>query len=305
MHGHLQLALCMAARWQKVLGAAFEAVFLCGDVGTFTSEAQLDSATRRHAKANPCELEFLYQWSVQPQSPWLKQIFQSVEEGGLGLCCPVVMVHGNHEGFSHLEKLAPGPIPQVPLPISALPTVDTGSHIRYLPSGWRCSTISERVVAGIGGIERGQRHADYHPMAYLDEEAIFHLLDAALSDILITHQGPSALQGESGSPTLDVLLEAEIARVWFHGHSIPNREIVSAGPNSATLVVPLGDVAFSEKGQDMDAPGEEGWASITFANALKLPNVRRERPAFWRDYRWKKWRRLPDGQLFCPDLAVL
>ena len=36
VHGHLQLALCVLARWQHVLGAKFEAVLLCGDVGTFT-----------------------------------------------------------------------------------------------------------------------------------------------------------------------------------------------------------------------------------------------------------------------------
>ena len=62
VHGHLQLALCMAAQWQKELDINFEAVLLCGDVGTFTEDIQLDSTTRRHAKCNPCELEFLYQW---------------------------------------------------------------------------------------------------------------------------------------------------------------------------------------------------------------------------------------------------
>ena len=70
-HGHLQLGLCMAARWQLELGVVFDGVFLCGDVGTFTAEEQLDNATRRHGKANPCELEFLYQWSADPQPRWL------------------------------------------------------------------------------------------------------------------------------------------------------------------------------------------------------------------------------------------
>jgi hypothetical protein len=66
VHGHLQLSLCMVARWQKELGFVFDAVFLCGDVGTFTEESQLDSATRSHAKDNPCELEFLKQWATVP-----------------------------------------------------------------------------------------------------------------------------------------------------------------------------------------------------------------------------------------------
>ena len=51
----------------------FEAVFLCGDVGTFTEDCQLDNATRRHARTNPCELEFLTQWAAEPPAPWLGQ----------------------------------------------------------------------------------------------------------------------------------------------------------------------------------------------------------------------------------------
>src|SRR4051812_38312402 len=104
-HGHLQLALCALARWQRELGRAFEAVFLCGDVGAFTADAQLDSTTRRHGKTNPCELEFLTQWATQPPAPWLRFLFTPEEEGGLGLLCPIVMVSGNHEGLAHLEQI--------------------------------------------------------------------------------------------------------------------------------------------------------------------------------------------------------
>ena len=52
-HGHLQLALCVLARWQIELGAAFDAVLLCGDVGSFTDDEELDNATRAHAGRNP------------------------------------------------------------------------------------------------------------------------------------------------------------------------------------------------------------------------------------------------------------
>ena len=55
-HGHLQLALCVLARWQEHLGQDFEAVFLCGDVGTFTETSPPDSATHDHARRNPCEI---------------------------------------------------------------------------------------------------------------------------------------------------------------------------------------------------------------------------------------------------------
>jgi hypothetical protein len=297
-HGHLQLGLCVAARWQRELGVAFEAVFLCGDVGTFTSEEQLDSTTRRHGKANPCELEFLYQWSADPQPGWLSKIFEATEAGGLGLSCPVIMVHGNHEGFAHLETLTPPRIPDEVVEVAALPAVDTGRRIRYLPSGWRCRARSGLVVAGVGGIEAGQRYADYHKMAYVDQSAVAHLLEKPPSDVLITHQGPSGLQGEKGSDTLQLLLDAGSARTWFHGHSIPHPEIGRFGPG-ATLVVPLEDIAFPSKGPAGDDPREDGWA-VLYGGGTE---VRRERPDFWREYRKRKWRAVDEWRLVCPDLA--
>ena len=140
VHGHLQLALCMAARWQTHLNLRFDAVFLCGDVGTFTDYSQLDNATLRHAKANPCELEFLQQWATHPPAPWLEHV---------------------------------------------------------------------------GGMEAGQRWAKYHPMAYIDDAAVEYLISVKV-EVLLTHQGPSSVQGDHGSDTLQMLLDAGVARVWFH-----------------------------------------------------------------------------------------
>jgi hypothetical protein len=295
-HGHLQLGLCTAARWQRELGVAFEAVFLAGDIGSFTEDSQLDSATRRHAKTNPCELEFLYQWAVDPQPPWLEPIFLPQESGGLGLTCPVVMVHGNHEGFAHLETLFPRSLPAEPVEINQLPTVDPGDWIRYLLSGWKCRTRSGRVVAGVGGIEAGQRAAKYHPLAYLDERAIGALLGSSPVDVLVTHQGPAQVQFGHGSPSLDPLLECGLARHWFHGHSTPQLDISTVGRSS---VVPLCDIAFSSRGAATGDPGDHGWSYLKFGTN----EVVRERPAFWREYRRRKWTEVPGGQLVCPDLA--
>jgi hypothetical protein len=86
VHGHIQLGLCVAARWQRELAVTLDAVFFCGDVGTFTSADQLDSTTRRHAKANPCELEFLYQWAAGGEPRWLGKIFETPEGGAWGCC---------------------------------------------------------------------------------------------------------------------------------------------------------------------------------------------------------------------------
>src|SRR4051812_45764585 len=198
VHGHLQLALCMLARWQDELNVRFEAVFLCGDVGTFTEETQLDSATRSHAKDNPCELEFLRQWATWPQARWLEHIFLPE---GLGLCCPLVMVHGNHEGFAHLETIFPRRRrPAEPVPVDDLRGVDTREFIKYLPSGWRAVTPSGLVVGGLGGIQPAQRPGrKYHPMAYIDDADVEALLDTAGGpgslDLLVTHEGPSETQG--------------------------------------------------------------------------------------------------------------
>ena len=201
VHGHLQLALCMAARWQRHLGVRFEAVFLCGDVGTFTDPLQLDSATVSHARHNECELEFLQQWSVYPQGPWLEKIFEpSAPEGdGLGLCCPVVMVHGNHDGFAHLQTLfSRSRRPVAPVPVQDLRGVDSREFIRYLPSGWKTVLPSGLLVAGVGGMEAGQRRSKYHPLAYIEDGAVEGLLAEGRVDVLVTHQGPASVQGPRG-----------------------------------------------------------------------------------------------------------
>jgi hypothetical protein len=300
-HGHLQLALCVAARWQQEERIGFEAVFLCGDVGTFTDESQLDNATRRHARDNPCELEFLTQWSSQPPAFWLEYIFKPLEEQGLGLTCPVVMVHGNHEGFAHLARLAPPEIPSEPVPIDRLPKVDVAGCIRLLPSGWRLRTSSGRIVAGVGGIEKGQRQANYHEMAYIDDDAVQHLLDQPKVDLLLTHQGPSAVQHDRGSETLQLLLDlADIAPIWFHGHSTPHPDPVRIGQ---TLVVPLGDIAFPGRGPDADEPGQNGWAIVDISAAIL--RMEKKTPPFLREFRRTKWWRTNDDLLICPPLIPL
>lgn len=299
VHGHIQLALCMAARRQQEDGIRFDAVFLCGDVGTFTADNQLDSTTRRHGKSNPCELEFLNQWSADPQPEWLSKIFKPIDEAGLGLCCPVVMVHGNHEGFEHLEKLVPEGYPEEPVPIDQLPAIEAGGNIRLLPSGWICKTASGLTVSGVGGIEHGQRYADYHPMAFIDDDAVMKLLESPAVDLLITHQGPSSLQGEKGSETLQMLLDAQKAKVWCHGHSIIDNSIAQRGPENSIWVVPLEDIAFPGKGLKADDPGEDGFCIIQFGEEI---TIKREHPDFWREYRRRKWKEIEGFGLVCPDL---
>ena len=295
-HGHLQLALCMAACWQREQNTTFEAVFLCGDVGTFTAEDQLDKATRRHGEANPCELEFLYQWSVSPFPAWLRMIFEPVENDGLGLTCPVVMVHGNHEGFSHLQTLIPSIDLDAILEIHQLPTVDSGGFIRYLPSGFRCRTTSGKIVGGIGGIERDQRRSEYHELAYLAPSAIKRFLDNPVMDLLITHQGPSSIQGDGCSESLQKLLDANKMRCWSHGHSIHQPGIADTG---ITRVVPLEDATFAKFGS---VPERGCVATIQFDCPEEPPQVEMIYSQNWYNYRRDHWFALDEQCLICPDL---
>ena len=303
VHGHLQLALCTAARWQAELNLTFDAVLLCGDVGTFTDPSCLDGATVSHAKGNECELEFMLQWAADPPAPWLEHIFHPADAGGLGLCCPVVMVHGNHEGFEHLERLVPRRrrVPQF-LSLDELPAVDTAGFIRLLPSGWRTALPSGHALAAVGGIEPGQRRTRYHPMAYVDEEAVFTVLDDGPCDLLITHQGPSGVQLGHGSDLLQPLLDAGIAKAWFHGHSVLVADPTPPGPGGRTLVVPLGDVAFPGRGRPGDDPGLHGWSWASLG-ADGGVSVTKQIPPFWRDFRRHKWVRSDDGRLVSPSLV--
>ncbi len=307
VHGHLQLALCILARWQRELGRPFDAVLLCGDVGTFTSEEQLDSATRRHARQNPCELEFMHHWAVAPQPPWIQAIFRSAEEDGLGLTCPVIMVHGNHEGFAHLERLVPATWPDNPVTHADLPAVDSGGHIRLLPSGWRVRLSAGLVVGGIGGMQPGQRSVAYHRMAYIDPEAVDRLLRSGEVDVLITHQGPAIVQGEKGAALLDPLVERGVARVWFHGHAVQSPETTRCGPAGRTTVVPLHGIVFHAPGdgrgsraQPYDV-GLDGWAFLTVTG--DDVRVQKLAPPFHRDYSRYRWIDR-NGLLVCPDLGA-
>ena len=296
VHGHLQLALCVVARWQRELGVRFDAAFLAGDVGTFTDADALDGATASHAKRNVCELEFATHWSRTEPAPWLSAIFRP-EPDGLGLTCPVVMVHGNHEGFAHLRPICPRRRPADPVPIDDLPTVDTGGYIRYLPSGWRTTSAAGRTIAGVGGMDVGQRRARYDSMAYVDDAAVSALCAVGNADLLVTHQGPTAVQGDHGSPTLQRLLDADVARVWCHGHSTPVGDVTRVGRCD---VVPLGDVAFAGRGPNAGDPGRHGWATVRFGDGE--PSIVKTPPPFWREYRQKLWRTAADGRLVCPDL---
>lgn len=245
VHGHLQLALVAWALEQHQTGRSVDAILLCGDVGTFTEECPPDKATVRHARDNPCEVEFLA-WSAEPPATWLEGIFAPLEDGGLGLGAPVIIVTGNHEGSPWIELVLEDVAersPQQPLDPCALPAVDARGRIRLLPSGWRVRTPAGRVFAGIGGIQPGLRlSAGYPDSAYIASQAVDQCRGRRDVDILITHQGPAQVQGtHSGAEILDPLLDDPSPTLWFDGHSRQRREPMTIG---ATTVHTLGDATF-------------------------------------------------------------
>ena len=129
-------------------------------------------------------------------------------------------------------------------------------------------------------MEKGQRQARYHPMAYIDDDAVERLLNQEKTHILLTHQGPSSMQGDHGSPTLQVLLDEGRAATWFHGHSTPFPNPVQAGKQGATLVVPLGDIAFPGRGSKAHEAGEDGWAIVTLKGNNVLVDKKKRRSSF-------------------------
>lgn len=302
VHGHLQLALAVMAAWQVERGQKLEAVFLCGDVGTFTPIEALDKATQNYAQKNPIELEFMLQWSTRPAAPWLGHIFLPLEEGGLGLDCPVIMVHGNHEGFGHLQGLAPQHIPKHVLSMDELPVVDTLGKIRYLPSGWQIQLPSGYRVGGVGGIDQRHRKKHVHPMAYICEAAVRRIQGSGERlDLLITHQGPAGTQGSHGSDDLQPLLDRGVARAWCHGHGVQDYGVTCSGPAGRTMVIPLEDIAFPLRGERANLPRDRGWCWLTLSQDVVTPE--RHPPRALAQFDRAHWLVTRDGLWVCPPLA--
>lgn len=303
VHGHLQLALGVAARWQKELEADFEAVLICGDVGSFAKLEDLDKATRRHARDNPnsCDLEFPKQWMRPNRSPWLEGIWAPESRGGLGLDAPCIMTYGNHEGFDLIRKATPRRIREEPVGASELRAIDPGGRILLLPSGWRMKTASGKVIGSIGGIQPGQRHrAGYDELAYIQEEAVEAIVSGDPIDVLITHQGPRETQGFGrGSELLDRVLQSGKARTWFHGHSVGDPEIRKIGD---TTVVPMNGVPFRPAGPMAGQPNEDAWCSVGFESGRLV--LDRRRPDCWWEFHLRNWIVRPDGSAVAPPLAA-
>ncbi|NWG14672.1 MAG: metallophosphoesterase [Acidobacteria bacterium] len=301
VHGHFLLALGVAARWQQEAAFEWDAVLFAGDLGAFYDEQDLDSATRRHARSNPCELEFLRLWTQNPPSPLVDAVFADPGKGGLGLRCPILTVLGNHEGFSYIATLVPRSKPLEAVGVSDLPALDPGNRIRLLPSGWSVRLPSGLVISGLGGIQKGSRYAGYLSMAFIDDGAVEnYVANAVRTDVLLAHEGPPAAFASGGAELLEWAARENPPQVYVHGHHVEREVPFILFPDKGKpLVVGVRDVAFKRR----DGMPGSGWVVMEFDDPGIAPRMVMGAPeGILREFRLKRWRATRGGILVPPVL---
>ena len=148
-------------------------------------------------------------------------------------------------------------------------------------------------------LRRAKRVLFITGVAYLDQSAIKRFLDNPAVDLFITHQGPSSIQDDGGSDSLQQLLDAKRMRCWCHGHSIRRPEIVDVG---MIRVVPLEDATFAKS---TGVPERGCIATIDFdVPEDQPPHVEMIDLQNWYNYRRQHWFAIDEQRLVCPDLMA-
>lgn len=296
VHGHFLLALTVAAEWQKRGGFKWDAILLAGDLGLFFDENAIDKATRRMAESNPCELEFPRLWLREPTSRLIDEIFNA---SGLGLDCPIIGVHGNHEDFARLSQLVPENFNDAIVSPSDLPTVEPTKKIRLIPNGWIVRLQSGVTITGFGGIE-SRKKENAHPMTFIDEAAVEKFLESGLrTNILLTHEGPSSALKEGGSQLVQKMAMERVDDFVIHGHHVEQSPFPIDPKTGKPLVIGLEGIAFHGKST---APGQ-GWARIVFDSERQTFSVKNSVPDFVTyEFSRGRWLMTEDGVLIPPPL---
>ncbi len=296
IHGHFLLALTAAALWQKREGFSWDAILLAGDLGTFTDELVLDKATRRMARDNPCEVEFPRLWLQTPIHPLIDAVFSKTS---LGLDCPIIGVHGNHEGFERLSEIVPQRFNAKVEEPSNLPAIDPHGKIRLLPSGWTVRLPCGVLVTGFGGIE-SRKKENVHPMYSVDESAIEAFLTSGTrTDILLTHEGPRIAFQQGGSPLLEWVARERVDGLFVHGHHVERKPFPLNPATGRPLVLGLEGIAFQGKNS---AP-VNGWAKIEYNPESRSFNATLGAPDFIaQQLSRRRWLMTNEGILVPPQL---
>jgi hypothetical protein len=202
------------------------------------------------------------------------------------------MVHDNHEGFAHPQKLYPRRRrPLKPVELLSLPDVDTSGYIKLLPTGWTALTAQATP---------SEASAESSPASAVPNTATRPTSKKTPSSTSpATHRRSTSfsptralIRGDHGSPTLDTLLQPSIARFWFHDHSTPIREPRQI---ANTTIVPLGDIAFHH-----GESGAHGWSILELDGSSRVLTT--TPPSILRESRKKFWTHTPQGLLVHPGL---
>ncbi len=175
LHGHLDLALSVLKKYEKVTNAKLDSILQVGDLGYFPDLSKLDEATAKFAKKDPVELgfqDFLNETDIS------KRHFDNKETK---IDADLVFIAGNHEDQESLRILESS-ARKVPIP------VDFFGKILYLPPGEvyeiKKGDLKLRV-SGLGRISGGVK--DYN-FSHSDLRRINNLGNI---DIFLTHEPDS------------------------------------------------------------------------------------------------------------------
>ena len=293
-HGHLRLLLQLCRLWQMHNGIHLDAVLQCGDFGYFPDLANLDKATRRHARLDPEESAFArYFASPKPPGvdPLVKHILASPFESLERLRCPVHWCHGNHEDFAALERLSVGSDRA-----DAAPSVDAFGVFRLLRPG-TVHNIEGLLVAALGG---GPEH-EYQGIPTERSELIKTIHPTAagrLEDldfqVLLTHCGPSDIVagvGETGSRHIEKIVWFRQPAYHFYSH---HGKAVAPATVGKTKSVWLADVNFekSKKGMHPFGALEDGCMALLSWEDPDRHEMEIVRQPWMKRLTWFSWTRL-------------
>jgi hypothetical protein len=205
LHGKILPAFQLAKAWSLAHGTRLDGILQVGDLGYFPDPANLDRATRQHAKKDPLELGARL---VAEPSAEADQVFTGVS--------PILwFTAGNHEDFEELErrKQEPGATP------SSFP-VDAYGQVRCLRDGQVEELPGQLRVGAVWGIDGAAPRARHkvHPQARIRSRSATQLAGERF-DVLLSHDSPrDAVFADSGSEELSALIQLARPRFAFFGH---------------------------------------------------------------------------------------
>jgi predicted phosphodiesterase len=278
VHGRVQLAFKLCARWQQETGEQIDLILQAGDLGAFFSEARLDKATRRYAQSDPSELGFLRDF-VQ-YDPLIEQDLARIP-------AHLVFVRGNHEDHVWLDQLeqdAKGPTF----------SIDAYKRVYCLRTGmpFVFQRGDEQLnILGVGRIGARDSEEDPPQAKYIqpyERERIFELGNAPV-DILLTHDAPRKhVYPDSGLDEISLILEQYKPSYHFFGHyGGPHKQ--SIYPKSGTHMHKLADLHW---GKAISSTLEEGAMGILRWQSRDETSFEIVSAKWMKEYTWHRWRHL-------------